>query len=143
MQAGELASDAESTDLFDRLLFRAIYWAALKDYESSLEFLESLARHLDEDRSEIETRQTSLARIEKASTDVTVVEKFDQLERLGQLALGRIAHVSEEIHRLIVIIRSMGSSAVAPGSSSTAWDVVKEKFFLAEEQLRACSELAA
>jgi hypothetical protein len=91
-----LASDADSADLFDRFLFRAIYWAASKDYESSLEFLNFLA-----DR------------------------------------------ISEEIIRLIVDVQSMGSSAVAAGADPTPWNLVKERFFLAEERLQAFSEIAA
>jgi hypothetical protein len=135
-----LDSDADSSELFDRILFRAIYWAALKDYESSLEFLEFLARRVEEDRSRFEIMQSELdrfARVGKSIKEIAVVQG------LGRNALGRLAQVGEEIHRLIVDLRSMRSSTIPAVSDLVSWDLVKGRFFQAEEHARALFELAA
>jgi hypothetical protein len=135
-----LASDADSADLFDRFLFRAIYWAASKDYESSLEFLNFLADRMVEEQSSLETMQPGLDRLARVGK---AADRIAEVRNLSRLALERIARISEEIIRLIVDVQSMGSSAVAAGADPTPWNLVKERFFLAEERLQAFSEIAA
>jgi hypothetical protein len=135
-----LISDANSVDHFDRILFRAIYWAALKDFESSLEFLTSLIGRMEEFRSEIEVMQSTidrLARIEPSPGGITNVRDR------GPDALRRIDRVADEINRLIADVEAMISSGVTVGDDPDGWPAVKARFFQAEEHFRAFSQSAA
>ena len=125
-----LNSDADSVGLFDRILFRAIYWAALKDYGSSLEFLNTLVGRVEKERLEFEVMQSGLDRLARSGN---VPEQIAVVRDLGQRALERIARVADEIKHLIGDIESMNSSTRVAEDGSAVWEALKEKFLRADE----------
>jgi hypothetical protein len=133
-------ADANSVGLFDRILFRAIYWAAHSDFESSLEFLEFLARRVEANQSEIDDKQSNIDWLIKTSLSS---DQIAFVQGLGRVASLQLAQVADEISSLIHNIELMRSSRSGTEDNAVAWRKMKEMFFQAEKHVGAIPILAA
>ncbi len=133
-------ADADSVGLFDRILFRAIYWAALSDFESSLEFLKFLATRVEANQSEIDDKQSNLDWLIQASMSS---DQIAFVQGLGRVASLQLAQVADEINELIKNIELMRSSRSGTENNAVAWRKMKEMFFQAEKHVSEIPILAA
>jgi hypothetical protein len=133
-------ADADSVGLFDRILFRAIYWAALSDFESSLEFLRFLALRVEANQSEIDDKQSNLDWLTQTTLSPAQIAF---VQGLGRVASLQLVQVADEINGLIKNIELMRSSRSATENHAVVWRKMKEMFFQAEKHVSAIPILAA
>jgi len=117
----------------DALLFRAMYWAGLRDFDSSLEFLRALVARAEAEREDLEAKQADVeAWLDGIGSSEDRRDRLAFVHELGRAALALIGRAIDEMNDLISKVQSMSGRIGSDGHDVGAWSAFREQFLRVE-----------